>query len=644
MRCTRIDFEGYKRLAQTGCNVDGKIIAFVGLNEVGKSSLLEALVWLTADEQVALPVASMNRTRPVEEDDRVVWARYDLEAEDLAEIANLDFAEMPTQFTLERHRNGERAHGLTPWPKRNPRPFDVARTRLVAARKGLESQFAALLDPDDEHSLTAGDWATQVDDALAAPDRKWDDPTSQAARQLIQWLEDVSPSSRKGDPRDARAAAALEAVHEIATSAHPSDTGRFRLIERVPKFVLFEERDRELATVHAIEAQAQRDEPQRSLRNLLRVADLDLDRLWAYIETADDSSQESYIEEVNANLLEFYGQVWNQANVAVRFKVNARNLEVRLKELDRKGAVTNIEERSDGLRTFIALSAFLAAKHLALPPVLLIDEAETHLHYDAQADLVGVLLKNVEATQVFYTTHSPGCLPSDLGTSIRLLSRDRDQQDASRLKADFWTNQEPGFAPLLYAMGASAAAFSVCRRAVLSEGAADMILLPTLIRTATGKSDLDYQIAPGLSNAHAYGMNVEEIAAKVVYLSDGDSGGDKHKKALLGAGVDRSRIFQLPNGTATEDLIDRNQYIEVVNGMLGAAGSVTSGGLKDGQPIAKSLQNWGRRARVKIPGHVSVAYGILRLGNELRLTAPAKRSLIRLDARFTAAFVRSITS
>ena len=37
------------------------------------------------------------------------------------------------------------------------------------------------------------------------------------------------------------------------------------------------------------------------------------------------------------------------------------------------------------------------------------------------------------------------------------------------LRHDFWTNEDPGFAPLLYAMGASAAAFSACRRAVLGQ-------------------------------------------------------------------------------------------------------------------------------------------------------------------------------
>lgn len=102
----------------------------------------------------------------------------------------------------------------------------------------------------------------------------------------------------------------------------------------------------------------------------------------------------------------------------------------------------------------LAPSAFLASGGWQVPPVLLIDEAETHLHFDAQADLVSVLLKSVDAEQVLYSTHSPGCLPSDLGTGIRLVTRDPEDA-ASLIKSDFWAGQEPGFAPLLFAMGAA---------------------------------------------------------------------------------------------------------------------------------------------------------------------------------------------
>lgn len=641
MRCTRINFEGYKRLANTGCNVDGNIIAFVGLNEAGKSSLLEALVWLTDEDAEALPVTSMNRSHEVADEARVVWAYYELDGDDLEALSDLDFEEPPTTFLLERRRNGSLASGFTPWPKRDPAPFDTARTRLSSAKKRLASQFAAEIEMDEEEFETADEWATTIDVALTDPDQNWTDEVTETADNLIKWLEEVPSTSRSNRPRDERAAVALRAVREIATSVHPRDEGRARMRKRVPKFVLFEEEDRALATVHPIHEESHRTDLQPSLRNLLNIADVDIQRLWRFIETNDDSNQESYIEQANENLEEFYRQAWNQANVAVRLKIDTRRLEVRLKELGRRGAVTNIEERSDGLRTFIALSAFLAAQRLTVPPILLIDEAETHLHYDAQADLVGVLLKNVQATQVFYTTHSPGCLPTDLGTSIRLLSKNKDQHDASTLKADFWTNQEPGFAPLLYAMGASAAAFSVCRRAVLSEGPSDMVLLPTLIRLATGKPDLDYQIAPGLSNAHAYDMKVEEVAAKVVYLADGDAGGDEHETSLLKAGVEQDRIFRLPDGSATEDLIDRDQYVEIVNEMLPSGITVSESDLVEGQPIAKSLQDWGKRRNVKVPGHVAVAYAVLKRGHGIRLTTAAKKALIALDHQFNSAFDRT---
>jgi hypothetical protein len=41
-----------------------------------------------------------------------------------------------------------------------------------------------------------------------------------------------------------------------------------------------------------------------------------------------------------------------------------------------------------------------------------------------------------------------------------------------------------------------------------------MILLPTLIRKATGLKDLSYQIAPGLAAAHAFDMRVVDVAAR----------------------------------------------------------------------------------------------------------------------------------
>jgi predicted ATP-dependent endonuclease of OLD family len=239
----------------------------------------------------------------------------------------------------------------------------------------------------------------------------------------------------------------------------------------------------------------------------------------------------------------------------------------------------------------------------------------------------------------FNTTHSPGCLPADLGTGIRVITRDPDYADASVIKNNFWEGEGPGFSPLLFAMGAGAAAFSVCRSAVLAEGASDMVLLPTMIRKATRLDDLDYQIAPGLANAHGSGIRVEEVAAKVVYLTDGDRGGEEHKAALKRVGIDGSRIFSLPKDHAVEDLINREDYLAVVNRFLDLMGQTrrfNDHDVPSGMPIAKAFADWTTRNRIRAPGKVEVAYALLR--PEVRLTKAGRQVLASLHDRFTSAF------
>ena len=70
-------------------------------------------------------------------------------------------------------------------------------------------------------------------------------------------------------------------------------------------------------------------------------------------------------------------------------EADAESLAVHVTDEDTQRDVP-IEERSAGLQMFAALLAFCARYADYVPPILLFDEAETHLHYGAQADLVHV--------------------------------------------------------------------------------------------------------------------------------------------------------------------------------------------------------------------------------------------------------------
>lgn len=243
----------------------------------------------------------------------------------------------------------------------------------------------------------------------------------------------------------------------------------------------------------------------------------------------------------------------------------------------------------------------------------MIDEAEQHLHINAQSDLVRTLQDLTKIQQVIYTTHSPGCLPADLGNGIRFVQPKEDC--VSTIRHDFWSlsaGDHVGFNPLLMAMGAGATAFSGLRNSLLVEGASDILLLPTIIKLATGASELPYQVAPGISVASKNDMARMDLAAsRVAFLVDGDGGGDDWREQLEAAGVNPSRVNQLPNNVAAEDLLDGTFFIESVNGILTVAGHKPIVGVPEGSgPIKAGLASWLSAHKVSI-GPVAIAEHIL---------------------------------
>ena len=116
---------------------------------------------------------------------------------------------------------------------------------------------------------------------------------------------------------------------------------------------------------------------------------------------------------------------WSQPEVTIYLRLSNYQLHILIGE---DSQFENIERRSDGLRQFVALLMFLTHKpSYSIKPILLIDEVEIHLHYDAQADLVQTLAEQEIAEKVIYTTHSIGCLPEDLGMGVRVVKQLENQ-------------------------------------------------------------------------------------------------------------------------------------------------------------------------------------------------------------------------
>ncbi|GAB3409950.1 hypothetical protein GCM10027515_29620 [Schumannella luteola] len=621
MRVIRIQFRGYQRLVNTACNTDGKLIAFLGPNEAGKTTVLRALEWFSSGA-APLPPTSRNRLNPPEGTSPVVEVTYWLAAEDVAALAHIGRIGDPSTFTRTRDSDGTWRSSINPEVHRVSTPFEEARASFAAALEAPEGHFT---DRDDESI----DYAVQIDEAeplvsevLSNVDAGWNP----------EWTADWDNFMAVLAQTDAgkAIAAQLGQARQLLEATHPNDAIQDVLRQRAPGFVMFTEADRNLQSSYNLADEALRAAPPSALANLAWVAGLDLSELWAATSEGDVRTARTLERRANERLRATLGPRWSQKGIDVEFNLSGSELEVLVVEHAPDGSNTPVRERSDGLLTFIALVAFLARQDFPVPPVLLVDEAETHLHYDAQADLVEVLTNDVAASQVFYTTHSPGCLPRDLGTGVRLVAPDAKRSDMSTLRNDFWTADARGFTPLLFAMGAGAAAFSSFRKAVLAEGPADMILLPSLLRLATGLHELDFQVVPGIAESRADGLELEDAAARVVWLLDGDDGGDIRRTQLLESGVREDRIFQYAAPKAVEDFVDRAIYVDMVNALLATkkgAPQITASDLATGVSVAKAVEMWGLEAGAKVPGKTVVASQLISDAKRLVLADGAADEL-----------------
>jgi AAA domain, putative AbiEii toxin, Type IV TA system len=609
---------GYQRFEDDSGDMDltGSPVAIVGPNEAGKTSFLEALVHLN-DVGDFDP---RNRTRGYAED-TCVRARFALDEDDRAAIAEVGGVGSPVLLHIFK-RTGSAAlrYRLDPPLERDLQPRERAHDATVRVR---QSKWLREREDDETKAWLDGLIKILEVDAPNLSDEQLSTMAEVAAH--LRAAEDVSPAALKLTDQ-------LEKLQEAESHTHPHTLAGEILLRRRPRFLKFDVEWLQLESEFTFPRG-----PSEAMSALFELIDFDLGQLHAAVASEDRTTVAELIGVVNARFDELFEGRWSQSNVRVHIHVDQRVVHVFVRTA--AGKLIPMADRSAGLRQFIALLAFVEHERRESERViLLIDEAETHLHYDAQADLVNVLTRQTVADKIIYTTHSAGCLPLDLGTGIRVIEpigpEDTLPEDweRSRIRNAFWTTG-PGFSPLLLAMGAGSFVFAAMRRAVVGEGPTEVILLPTLLREATGLANLDFQIAPGVSSVSPSAVReLDAAAARLAYVVDGDESGLAHRQKLIDNGIEDTRIVVLRDATggqlAIEDLVEPELYLQAVNRVLERYGRVPVPADRVGDSGRKAaVTNWCREQNSENPSEREVAQQILEISSERRRRGEGVRLL-----------------
>jgi ABC-type transport system involved in cytochrome c biogenesis ATPase subunit len=598
-------------LVDTKIKLDQKIVAVVGPNEAGKTTLLKALAY--ADRGGDMPLAQRSRSAGVPDQTPIVSLRYLLSKEDQAAVVEFDLAEPPTEVRVSRPASGGNpVVQILPHPRKSE---STLHSLIFDLKAGLEATAGLERAAGDGDEQEADDATTVLEDIrqlqsdiadftdFPVKERPGIEVLRGRADELAGRLKDFEQTERIEQP--------LRRLGEWVDHPDPLQAVLDCLWQRTPEVVVFDDGDRSLASAYTLD-EALVANPPAALGNLARLADLDLQHLYDAMQTDQIARRDTIKNKANANLAAYFAKAWQQSDLTVELNVENDVLRIGLVE---GGVFASVfDERSAGLRMFVALTAFLATRKSTRPKVLLIDEAESHLHIDAQADLVEMFAQQNKADKVIYTTHSPACLPPDLGVGIRALVVDGDE--TSHVENSFWRQDGRAFSSLMFAMGASAAAFTPARCAVIAEGATDMLLLPSLVRAAIPIEKLPYQVAPGLSEVpRDLYPELDFEAAKVAFLVDGDSGGNDLAK-LLGREVPEDRIVKLgvPGiENVLESKVYRATFAEVLSEVNPGevVSELPSLPAIDVSSWAKALEEWAKNEGLRVPTKVEVANALI---------------------------------
>lgn len=626
MELVVFSLQNYRRFVEkTSIKLHAGVVAIVGPNEAGKSSLLDAIKLLGSDEPYEKNEATRRQPKMP-----TLWWQLQLDDDDRALIADIHDTHHIRKAIVEKEPSGKRSWSFEPRnPARDRSPRDDARD-LLADLEQFDVYGNDLLDEQmgpDREALT------EVTDLLNATEETLDASEIATLQRFASSLRSVL-GEHSDDERIAPAqyltsvTAACDTLDDLcATEASPSPSEQVRelLESRLPEFVQFTTNDRDLRSEYDLQEVA--DDPPSALEHLAALARLNLTALRDEAIGSQIGDLATRRNAANAHLLSAFAASWNQQEIAIQFEVHGTILHIQATTPSDKG-LSSISERSDGMRWFAALLAFING--WPDRPILLADEIETHLHYDAQSDLVNVLTKQEFTSKVIYTTHSFGSLPNDLGNGVRAVIQ--IDQARSQISNDFWSSGA-GFTPLLASMGAAAVSFTPSRRAVIGEGACEAILLPTLLRQASGLSKLEFQVVPGLAVVSVVGVaELKAQAGHVAYFVDGDGGGKNVEAKLLKGGADPDAIVVLRDDDGShwelEDLVDPSAYLEALNAEIALWGGESSPKITasdlPGSLTTKAVAAWCKKNKIPVPDKTPVAQRIVEIAAERSAETPVR--------------------
>ena len=461
MRLRRFRVRAFRCIHDSGYITVGDLAAFVGRNESGKTTILQALTLLNKDEMVSDLDLCDELTDELKSEIKITEGEFDLN-ENERELLGEKFPNLSIKkiIIFRTNKNPQIQYDFI------DSEFSTKKDAIFKSWKNLTGDLKNFVEIIPNHVSKQLD--TEFFESSMPIDKETFsvklntlnktilDAASQEPQVISEWkdlydqimgnFDSVFVSNKK---RKELEKFILDTLHPrfVYFSDYKKILGNINLNEYL--------KDPTTSDVGGIEYLEEFDRAE-TVKNLLYLAELEIGEL----KNASSSPSKliKLLSTSNKKLTARLNPSWKGEPIHVELRLNPGNImSVIISDVHKDGTITNtglLNRRAEGFKwTFSFIVNFAAETQKAelKEAILLLDEPARNLHPTQQLGISDLLKNLTGSNQVLYATHSPFMIFDYTPGNLLVVELDR-KKHLSRIFYDYWNADDATLTPILYGL------------------------------------------------------------------------------------------------------------------------------------------------------------------------------------------------
>ena len=462
MRLRKFRVRAYRCIHDSGEINVGDLAAFVGRNESGKTTILQALTLLNKDENVSELDLCDEMSEDLKNEIRLVEGEFDLSTEEIR-LLKEKFHNLPGMKKIRLYRNNindkvqyefddiqlseNENEGLNSWQNFVKRILSFLDTIPNHLRIQVDTKFFDANPPKNQDEFDRG---------MAEFSNQFHVITIQEPKVIEEWEKIYEDPENQFSNLLSGESEKTALENFISSQLHPrfvyfSDYKKIYGNINLNEYIREEKGDR----TESIEYIEEFDKAE-TVRNLFYLSELNIKELDEVKETPSKCIK--ILNTASNRLTSKLNPAWKGDPIHVDLRYNPGNImSVVISDVHKDGTITNtglLNRRAEGFKwTFSFIVNFAAETQRAelKEAILLLDEPARNLHPTQQMGISDLLKNLAGSNQVLYATHSPFMIFDYTPGNLLVVELDK-RKHLSRIFYDYWNADDKTLTPILYGL------------------------------------------------------------------------------------------------------------------------------------------------------------------------------------------------